>query len=249
MIRAILVDDEELARKELDFLLRETGEVEVVGEADSSEQLFDILKTTQADVVFLDIEMYGISGIDAAFELLKLPQPPIIIFATAYDQYAVKAFEVNALDYLLKPFSRERVRLCIEKIKKALEVKDLYIQRLLENLRIFNNDKLLIHTEDKIVLLRREEVYIVEAQGRYARIKLKNKWLSCRHSLSDLEKILGEQFLKVHKSFIVNINHVKEIVPLIGGSIILRMEDDNASEVPVGRTFLKTFKEKFGLKL
>jgi len=248
MIKAILVDDEELARRELDFLLKETGEVEVVGEADSSEQLFDILKNTQADVVFLDIEMYGRSGIDAAFELLKLPQPPIIIFATAYDQYAVKAFEVNALDYLLKPFSRERVRLCVEKIKKALEIKDLYIQRLLENLRMFNNDKLLIHTEDKIVLLRREEVYIVEAQGRYARIKLKNKWLSCRHSLSDLEKILGDQFQKVHKSFIVNINHVKEIVPLIGGSIILRMDDDNATEVPVGRTFLKAFKEKFGLK-
>lgn len=249
MIRAIIVDDEELARKELDFLLKETKEVEVIAELDSAEELFEVVERTKPDVVFLDIEMYGLSGLDAAFELLKMPQPPIIVFATAYDQYAVKAFELNALDYLLKPFSFERVKLCIERIKRALENRGLYTKKLLENLRIFTNKKVLIHTEDKILLLNKEEIYIAEAQGRYARIKLKNKWIASRHSLSDLEKILTEEFLKVHKSYIVNIEHIKEIIPFFGGSIILRMADDNATEVPVGRTFLKGFKEKFGLKI
>jgi len=141
MIRAIIVDDEELARKELDFLLKETKEVEVIAELDSAEELFEVVERTKPDVVFLDIEMYGLSGLDAAFELLKMPQPPIIVFATAYDQYAVKAFELNALDYLLKPFSLERVKLCIERIKRALENRGLYTKKLLENLRVFTNKK------------------------------------------------------------------------------------------------------------
>jgi len=126
VISAVVVDDELLSREELKFLLKETGEVEVIGEADSGEELLECLKNKKPDVVFLDIEMYGLSGLDVALELLKSSEPPLIVFATAYDQYAVKAFELNALDYLLKPFSAERVKITIEKIKNKLLEKEKY---------------------------------------------------------------------------------------------------------------------------
>lgn len=251
MISAVVVDDELLSREELKFLLKETGEVEVIGEADSGEELLECLKNKKPDVVFLDIEMYGLSGLDVALELLKSSEPPLIVFATAYDQYAVKAFELNALDYLLKPFSAERVKITIEKIKNKLLEKEKYKDKLWKSLTaIAPKKKVFIQTNDKILPLKREEIYFAEAQGRYARLRLKNKWVFCRHSLSELEEMLGEKnFLKVHKSFVVNFDQIKEIIPVFGGGLILRMGDEGASEVPVGRTFLKSFKEKIGLNL
>ncbi|GAV21732.1 LytR/AlgR family response regulator transcription factor [Carboxydothermus pertinax] len=251
MITAVVVDDEPLARQELKYLLEETERVEVIGEADSGEELFEVLKYRQPDVVFLDIEMYGLNGLDIALELLKEKDPPLIVFATAYDQYAVKAFELNALDYLLKPFSAERVKLTLEKIEEKLRNKEKYSQKMWNSLQaIAPSQKVFIQTADKILPLKREEIYFVEAQGRYAKIRLKSTWIFCRHSLSELEEILGEKnFIKVHKSFLVNFEQIKEIIPVFGGGIILRMGDEGASEVPVGRTFLKSFKEKIGLNL
>ncbi|ABB15542.1 MULTISPECIES: LytR/AlgR family response regulator transcription factor [Carboxydothermus] len=251
MITAVVVDDEPLAREELKYLLEETERVEVIGEADSGEELFEVLRDRKPDVVFLDIEMYGLNGLDVALELLKEKDPPLIVFATAYDQYAVKAFELNALDYLLKPFSAERVKLTLEKIEEKLRDKEIYKQKMWQSIQaIAPQQKVFIQTADKILPLKREEIYFVEAQGRYARLRLKNKWVMCRHSLSELEDMLGEKnFVKVHKSFLVNFEQIKEIIPLFGGGLILRMGDDGASEVPVGRTFLKSFKEKIGLNI
>ncbi|ENQ3106839.1 LytTR family transcriptional regulator DNA-binding domain-containing protein [Bacillus cereus] len=243
MLRILVVDDEMLARDELKYLLYRTKEVDIIDEADSVEEALEKLMESKPDLVFLDIQLSDDNGFEIANILKKMKQPPAIVFATAYDQYAIQAFEVDALDYILKPFDEERIVQTIKKFKKRKqhemeEKQEVHAPDVSSRMK-----KLALSIDESIVLVNIEDIVYAGLLDGKVIVKTICDTYATHDTLVILEKRLPQMnFLRVHRSFIVNINHISEIQPWFNSTYNLIMKDD--SKVPVSRTYAKELKKQ-----
>jgi len=213
MIHAVVADDEALARAKLRQLLAEEHGVDVVGEAANAEETFELVRTTKPQVVFLDIHMPGMDGLDIAAELSlgKDAPPPHIIFTTAHDQYALRAFEVHAVDYLLKPFSRERMSSAIERARKQINTRQASGQHSGSSLGRYAS-RIVFKSKGRIVFLPLSDIRWISAEENYVRIRTATETHLLRETMARLqEKLDPEVFLRIHRSSIVNLQFVKEV--------------------------------------
>jgi two-component system, LytTR family, response regulator LytT len=257
-LSTIIVDDEQLARDELAYLLKSTGEVEVIAQGKNGLEGVNLIKEHAPDLVFLDVQMPGLDGFGVIKKLIdkKLPLPQIV-FATAFDQYAVKAFEVNAVDYLLKPFDKKRVAQSVAKARKNLERSDApaagaqleTLVRMLEQQQAPQPNKLLLRTAGRMFLVDQKEIcYASIEDGVITVVTAQMEGQSnCRTLEELLDSLDPKTFWRAHRSYLVNINRIKEVVPWFKSSYQLRMDDKKQTEVPVSRAQTKRLRELFGL--
>ncbi|MFD0050368.1 LytR/AlgR family response regulator transcription factor [Actinomycetes bacterium NPDC127524] len=243
MLKALITDDEPLARDELKYLLLQTEQVEVIGEAGTIDEALKKAEALTPDLVFIDIELSGESGITLAEKLKKMDPAPAIVFATAYDEYALQAFDLDAADYLLKPFDENRIKKTINKI---LGIKTIgsYTETNKPKLTAEKAGKLAIMTAEKIVMADIDSIiYLGTDNGTI--IKTLNMEYKVSEPLIILEKKLSQPyFVRVHRSYLVNMNHIKEIEPWFNSTYNLIMSDK--SRIPVSRTYVKELKSLLG---
>lgn len=242
VLKVLVVDDEMLARDELKYLLQRTKEVDVIEEADCVEDALEKLMENKPDLVFLDIQLSNDNGFEIANILKKMKSPPAIVFATAYDQYALQAFEVDALDYILKPFDEERIAQTLKKYKKRKENETEKHQNMKSIDVAPEMHRLALPIEESIVLVNiKDIVYVGLVDGRVTVKTLRETYVTY-DTLVILEKKLPQtSFMRVHRSFIANINHISEIQPWFNSTYNLIMKD--GSKVPVSRTYAKELKK------
>jgi len=235
MLKALLVDDEVPARSELRFLLGEAGGVEVVGEAGSASEALQLIKAIPYDVVFLDVNMPGLSGIELAEVLTGLPHPPAIVFVTAHSEHAVQAFEVAAVDYLVKPVEIRRLRMAVERLAPVAETP----------VRI---DRIPVEKAGRKLLLQVADIFHIMAKDDYSYIYTDGERYLSTLSLADLEQKLEPQsFFRVHRRYLVNLAQVKEVAPMYGGTMELTLKDGAQTKVPVSRRRAPALKRALGL--
>jgi len=234
MLRALVVDDEAPARSELRFLLDEAGGVEVVGEASNAVEALQLIKAIPYDAIFLDIDMPGLSGMHLADVLSNLERAPAIIFVTAHSEHAVKAFEVAATDYLVKPVELDRLRHAIGRVA-GLE----------GGTRI---ERIPVEKAGRKILLSVEDIYYVMAKDDYSYLFTDAERYLSTISLAQLEQRLEPRgFFRVHRRYLVNLSQVKEVVPMYGGTLLLTLQDSGATQVPVSRRRVPALKRALGL--
>ncbi|MBL4973764.1 response regulator transcription factor [Bacillus halotolerans] len=237
MLRVLIVDDEILARDELAYLLKRTNEELEINEAENIESAFDQMMDQKPDLLFLDVDLSGENGFDIAKRLKNMKNPPVIVFATAYDQYALKAFEVDALDYLTKPFDEERVRQTMKKYKKVKREIDEP-----EQISHASQHKLALSVGESIVIVDTKDIIFAGTEDGHVHVKTFDASYSVNDTLVVIEKKLPEtDFLRVHRSFVVNTEYIKEIQPWFNSTYNLIMND--GSKIPVSRTYAKELKK------
>jgi len=232
-IRLLIVDDEAHARARLRHSLKDESEFEIIGECANGREALEVIRREKPDLVFLDIQMPGLTGFDVCAQLSHNGLPlPFIIFCTAYDQYALKAFEVHAIDYLLKPFDRERLKQALDHARTRLtraqpEPADQRLAELLNALRVGTqqNDRLVFKQDGRVIFVRATTIDWLEADGNYVRIHCGSESHYVRETLAGLEAQLpADRFMRVSRSAIVNLDRIKEFQPLFYGeySVILQ---------------------------
>ncbi len=250
-IRALVVDDEPLAREMIREMLANDSEVEVVGECANGREAIDAIKASTPDIVFLDVQMPEAGGFEV-LESLDRHTTPYVIFVTAYDQYAVRAFEVHALDYLLKPFDRERFEVAWQRAKAQIKLdrtsrRDQDIIALLEELKAGPRylERLVIKNGGRVFFLHVQDIYCIEAEGNYVRVYDNQKGYLLRETISSLEEQLDpKQFLRIHRSAIVKIDRIKEMQPWFHGEYRIIME--NGKQLALSRNYRANLQEAVG---
>ncbi|MEW6698163.1 MAG: LytR/AlgR family response regulator transcription factor [Bacillota bacterium] len=238
-MRIVVVDDEAPARDELVYLLKQHADLEVVAQADDAHTALQSLRKERPDVVFLDISMPGGDGLEVARKLGAMTDPPLVVFATAYDRYALEAFEVNAVDYLLKPFSEQRVAETIDKLRRLVNQRKTGHHPL--------QTKIAVSDEDLITLLDPEEIVYAGRQGRAVIIKTSDKEYMVNYTLQGLEQRLDRiSFFRPHHGFLVNVNKIEKIEPAFHGYQLV-MKDNISSRVPMSRSGMKEMKRLLGI--
>jgi two-component system, LytTR family, response regulator LytT len=259
-LRVVLVDDEQLARDELGFLLGQVGGIEVIGQAGNGLEAVATIDRLRPDVVFLDVQMPGLSGFEVARRMLDERLPAHIIFVTAYDQHAIEAFEVNAVDYLLKPVDPVRLSLAVERAHRRV-TSDRSLDRGQEGPTSINEqlqkivqlvterenrrEQLAVKVGERFMLVQAEEIiYASLADDNITVVTGRHVGTSNYRTLDELQARLDPGvFWRVHRSHLVNINKIKEIVPWFSRNYILRMTDEKATEIPVSRTQTRRLRE------
>jgi two-component system LytT family response regulator/two-component system response regulator LytT len=248
-ITALIVDDEELAREELKYLLDKTGNVDVLAEGKNGVEAVDLIRTHHPDVVFLDVQMPGLDGFAVLKKLLELSkgeQLPQIIFATAFDQYAVRAFDVNAIDYLLKEVGQGG--------EAKLAPTDLRVDTLLKLIEQHqaprpHSGKIVLQAGSRLLLVDQKDICFASIDdGVISVVTPSIEGQSKCRTLEELFDLLdGTVFWRAHRSYLVNINHIREVVPWFKSSYQLRMADKKQTEIPVSRAQTKRLRELFNL--
>ena len=254
-ISALIVDDEKPARDELAFLLKGFPDVSVVGQARNGLEALALIKDKNPDVVFLDVEMPGLDGFGVLRKLVEKKVPlPHVVFATAYDHYALKAFEVSAVDYLLKPFDKSRVGRALARARQFMDSHAAdagRLESLLESIgvRAAPPTKLLLKTSQRLLLIDAEEMVFATIEDGLITIHTRElEGASNYRTLEDLQETLDPKcFWRVHRSYVVNVNHIKEVVPWFKSSYQLRMDDRRSSNVPVSRAQTRRLREFLNL--
>lgn len=237
MIRAIIVDDEAPARSELRYLLEETDQVEVVAEAGNVREAIVQLKEHGGDLMFLDIQMPAATGLQLAEALGQLKYPPAVIFVTAYSEHAAKAFDVNAIDYLVKPVETERLQKALAKATKHLASSSKGGQ--VERIPVEKGGKKLLVSTDKI--------HYIMAKDDYSYLHTSNDRYLSTVSLAQLEaKLEPCNFFRVHRRYLVNLDCVEEVTPVSGGTLQLTLAGEE-EKVPVSRRRVTGLKKALGL--
>ncbi|CVK17490.1 LytR/AlgR family response regulator transcription factor [Sporomusa sphaeroides] len=249
-IRVMIVDDEEPARSELKYLLESFREIEVVGEFAGGDTVINAIPSLNPHLIFMDIEMAGSNGIQIAEKMHAAQIVPLLVFATAHEEFAVKAFDLNAVDYLLKPFSAKRVAKCIEKVRALLQeaVQTNSTKRAGELATVpYSLQKLAIEHNGKAFVIDTKDIIAVYcAEGQLA-IRTANKCYYSNMSLQEFYSRLDEQlFFRTHRAYLVNIEKIREIIPWFNGTYNLILEG-LAEEVPVSRQQVPKLKKIFGL--
>ena len=269
-ITALIIDDEQLARDELKYLLEQVGGVNVAAEGSNGIEALELIEEYQPDVVFLDVQMPGLDGLTVVERLMERrrttaarPNSPLpqIVFATAYDQYAVKAFAVNAVDYLLKPFDRMRVEQAVERVRGRMGTGGASSEAPIESqlgalLKLLNRPqataqpaKLIVQAQSRLLLVDQAEICYAAIDEGVIRVAMQNfeGQSKCR-TLEELQEQLDPaSFWRAHRGFVVNINHIREVVPWFKSSYQLRMNDKKQTEIPVSRAQTKRLRELFNL--
>lgn len=231
-IRVLIVDDEALARKRIKRLLANDSWIEVIGECSDGQKAVEAIRALAPDLVFLDVQMPAISGFDV-LRRLGSERMPTVIFVTAYDQYALKAFEVHAVDYLLKPFNRARFEKTVAHAKTligriASGTINSQLVTLLSSLQRNREigERFMIKSGGRIVFLRAEDIDWVETVGNYVRLHVSRESHLMRETMSGMElKLDPNRFLRIHRSTIVNLDRVKELQPWAKGEYVVIMRD------------------------
>jgi len=252
-IRALIVDDEPLARQRIRLLARDEPDLELIGECGSAADALAVIGRDLPDLLFLDVQMPEMDG----FKLLqKLPRDrlPIVIFTTAYDKHAVRAFEAHALDYLLKPFQPERFKAAVARAQEHLATKQASsaARGLLDLLATRQNSpvasavqyltRLTVKTDDKVSVVKTADIDSIESAGNYVSVNVGKESHILRDSLNALEKQLDpEQFLRVSRSAIVNLDRVKELQPMFKGEHIIVLQ--NGRRLPMTRGLLRELEQ------
>jgi two-component system response regulator LytT len=247
MIRAVIVDDEKLARDRLQGFLRGIDDVEVVGQADNGPRAAELIDNAKPDLVFLDVQMPGMDG----FGVLKsIRHHPQVVFATAYDEYAIKAFEVQAADYLLKPISRNRLNEALRRVRERLDnhtpSPDVgEIVRALESREKRYASQIPAHKGRQILVLSTDDIFWFEVEYRLVYAYTASDRYMTSFTLKDLEERLDpDVFFRAHKSRLVNLNHVRSIVPWFGGRFKLVMRNAANSEVELSRAQARVLRRR-----
>ena len=303
-LTALIIDDEQLARQELQYLLDAAGDVSVLAQGTNGIEAVDLIRTHKPDVIFLDVRMPVLDGFAVLKKVLALERKmklPQVVFATAFDQYAVKAFEVNAVDYLLKPFDDKRVQRTLEKVRarknseaelateslsaanessangeavsgrvasrvSGAEAKLDALLRMVEEqaaivsgvtgatsagsaVGMAGSGKVVVRAQNRLLLVNQKDLCFATIEE--GRISVVTKTLegdsNCRTLEELTEQLNPEQFWRVHRSFVVNIQHIREVVPWFKSSYQLRMDDRKQTEVPVSRSQTKRLRKLFNL--
>ena len=253
-LRTVVVDDEQLARDELCFLLQQVGGVDVIGQATNGVEALRVIEEQQPDLVMLDVQMPGLTGFEVARRVVQEGLESQLVFVTAFDQYALDAFEVNAVDYLLKPVEPERLATTVERVRKRLaadrphppqpgEDLDRLLQRL--NERTGRREQLALKVDDRFLLVHADEVVHVSVEDEEIRVVTNSlSGTSNYRTLDELQARLDPAvFWRVHRSHLVNINKIKEIVPWFSRNYILKMRDGKGTEIPVSRSQTRRLRE------
>ncbi len=294
-LTALIIDDEPLARQELQYLLDAAGDVSVLAQGSNGIEAVELIRTHKPDVIFLDVRMPGLDGFAVLKKVLALDRKiklPQVVFATAFDQYAVKAFEVNAVDYLLKPFDGKRVQRTLDKVRERVsgetelaaegaegaadggagsaaltgrvsrrvagaEAKLDALLRMVEertagataSAGLGRSGKVVVRAQSRLLLIDQKDLCFATIEE--GRISVVTKTLEGDSNCRTLEELMDqldpEQFWRVHRSFMVNIQHIREVVPWFKSSYQLRMDDRKQTEVPVSRSQTKRLRELFNL--
>lgn len=252
MLKALIVDDELPARDELRYLLSSKPEIEIVGEADNGAEAIKLATLLQPDVIFLDISMRDINGLEAAVILRKIAEHAMIVFATAYDEYAVKAFEIGAVDYLLKPFEQERIDKTIVRLKnyqpEEWQAAANRVDAVLDANKVHIN-KLPVEKAGRIMFINYSDIIYAYAQAGNAIIVTADEELNFSGTLAELaDRVRDSNILRVHKSYLVNMDKVQEVVPWFKSTYWLKMEQCPRVEIPVSKSKIKELKTILGLK-
>jgi len=280
-ISALIIDDEQLARDELKYLLDQVGGVEVVAQGANGIEAVDLIEEHHPDLVFLDVQMPGLDGFAVIQRLMERNRQrtskgqdaeplPQIVFATAYDQYAVRAFDVNAVDYLLKPFDLTRVQQAVERVRNRITaggkdaLPDSHAESPIESqldalLRLLNRPqgasrtpqpaKLIVQAQSRLLLVDQAEICYAAIDEGVIRVVTPHfeGHSKCRTLEELLELLDPAHFWRAHRGFVVNINHIREVVPWFKSSYQLRMDDKRQTEIPVSRAQTKRLRELFNL--
>lgn len=240
-LHVFIVDDEAPSRRELKYLLGLAGTV-VVGEASGAAAAVEGIRKTRPQLVFLDIQMPGLSGLELACFLNSLAERPFLVFATAFEQYALKAFEVDAIDYLRKPFTLERVAKAVRKATNLLAT-PASDQRPPELFR-----RIPLYRGEVIVPTDLEQILFAQAKGGEVIVHALEGCYHIRWTLAELErKLVGAGFVRPHRSFLVNSQHVRELVPWFNRGYQLVMDDPGRTRIPVSRHQIQELKRQFDL--
>jgi two-component system LytT family response regulator/two-component system response regulator LytT len=277
-LTALIIDDEPLARQELQYLLERAGGVEVLAQGTNGIEAVELIRTHKPDVVFLDVQMPGLDGFAVLKKLLDRKVPlPQVVFATAYNQYAVRAFEVNAVDYLLKPFDRKRVMQTLEKAQGRLAAQaeradgghpaalgadtgaklDALLKLVEEQVQAPgavmaskpHTGKVVVRAQNRLLLVDQKEICFASIEEGTITVMTPTVegHSNCR-TLEELQDQLDpEAFWRAHRSYLVNIQHIREVVPWFKSSYQLRMDDPKKTEIPVSRAQTKRLRELFNL--
>jgi len=261
-LTALIIDDEPLARQELQYLLEGAGGVKILAQGTNGIEAVELIREHRPDLVFLDVQMPGLDGFAVLKKLLdrKMPMPQVV-FATAFNQYAVRAFEVNAVDYLLKPFDRKRVMQTIEKATARLaaptesSVSDSQLDALLRLVEEqaqapkANSGKVIVRAQNRLLLVDQREICFASIEDGTISVVTSTVegHSNCRTLEELMDQLNGEMFWRAHRSFLVNIQHIREVVPWFKSSYQLRMDDPKKTEVPVSRAQTKRLRELFKL--
>ncbi len=248
-LEALIVDDESPARQELIFLLKQNynNNIKIIGEATNGIDAVEKINKLDPQVIFLDIKMPGLNGLQVAQIVLEKKPNIKIVFVTAFDEYAIKAFEINAIDYLVKPINLERLKKTIKRLlnksfpnnsednieKLVSEIKNLLPNQNLETLPCEENGK--------IVLIKKDEIFYCTVENGTSYVGTNSKKIKTLYTLKELEQKL--HFFRSHRSFLVNLNYVKHLHPMFHGSYSLTLDDNKNTEVPVSRNNSKKLRE------
>ncbi|TDX84864.1 LytR/AlgR family response regulator transcription factor [Epilithonimonas xixisoli] len=237
-ITAIIVEDSRLARNELKDLLNEIPEIEILAEAENADVAFELINSKNPDLIFLDIQLPGKDG----FQLLEmLENVPMVIFTTAFDEFAIKSFEYNTLDYLLKPINPKRLSQAIEKVKQKLAEKTEKQDKKLDL-----EDQIFIKDGEKCWMVKISEIYLFEVEGNYTKVFFRNEKAVLTRSLNVIEKKLPqEKYFRANRNTIFNINYIQNIENWFSGNLMIKLPNDN--EVEISRRQAVLFKEVYGI--
>lgn len=244
-IRTVIIEDERPAMERMKILLSNFPEIEIIGEAEDGLSAVKLISNLQPDLVFLDIRLPELSGFQVLEKVTNLPK---VIFVTAYDEYAIKAFEANAIDYLLKPTSEERVRKAIDKVKSMNERIEPQLLSLLKGMIERNkySQNFSVKVKDEILLIPVESVYWFHASDKYVFLKTFDAEYFLDLTLKKLDEMLDpEKFVRIHKSIIASATRISKIKKTFTGKYTVVMTDSKKTSLEIGRTYLPLLKEKF----
>jgi DNA-binding LytR/AlgR family response regulator len=256
-LSAVVVDDERLARDELCFLLGRIAGVEVIGQAGNGLDALRLVDDLTPDVLLLDVQMPGLSGFEVARQVLRRQPPTQVVFVTAYDQHAIEAFEINAVDYLLKPVEPARLEQALARVERriasdrAASLANQDLERIVQLIAERQNrrEQLAIRVGERFLLVQADEIiYASLADEVISVVTGSVSGVSSYRTLDELQARLDpNMFWRVHRSHLVNIHKIKEIVPWFSRNFLLRMKDPKATEIPVSRSQTKRLREYLSL--
>lgn len=258
VLKALIVDDEYPARMELRFRLSRYPDIEIIGEATNGREALRLIEALDYDVLFLDVQMPGMSGVELVRQLKSRESIPQIVFVTAYENYAVPAFELRAVDYLLKPFDDERLAETVQRLREAVGAPPALPQEAPEAEERVPEEKsdkkagtlqfVMTEKDDKAIPVALSDIVFIYSEGYNVFVKLHGEKLLARYTLQELtERLPGDQFFRCHRSYLVNLYQIREISPYFNGVYLLKMKDKEHSEVLVSRANVKRLKELFSM--
>lgn len=257
-LKALIVDDEALARADLHYMLSGMGEISAVSQCANATEALSLLQEDVFDVIFLDIQMPGMDGLKAVKIINQLENPPKVVFVTAYDEHAVKAFELEAVDYLVKPFNNRRLVQAVQKVLKQVNavtvissskaVLEKNQAKSLNSAGELKFRKIPVEKGEGLRLVNLDEVRFVAASDDKVLVQTFDEQYFCRFSMTELENRLGTQgFLRVHRGYIVNVQHITELQPFLNGTYNLIIDDKKQSIIPVSRSRVKSLRNLIGV--